>query len=101
MAERLRFHPLVSSDLRGAIRWYDGISERLGDRFRAAVDARFDDIEAQPQRFPLAFDVRYVQVKRFPYLVLFRQSESHVLIFGVFHAASDPEKWQKRSGTSQ
>ena len=44
MADRLRFHPLVASDLRDAIAWYDEISVELGNRFRETVDARFDHI---------------------------------------------------------
>jgi hypothetical protein len=34
MADRLRFHSLVAADLRDALRWYDDISPRLGNRFR-------------------------------------------------------------------
>jgi plasmid stabilization system protein ParE len=97
MTNRLRFHPLVSSDLRGAIRWYDEISKQLADRFRKRVNARFDDIETQPQLFPTAFDdVRFARVRRFPYLILFRETEHAVLVLGVFHAASNPEKWRQR-----
>ena len=98
MADRLRFHPLVASDLSEAIRWYADISVGLGDRFRQMVDARFDDIAAHPERFPRAFgNDRFARLKRFPYLVLFRESTELVFGLGVFHGASDPAKWRRRS----
>ena len=100
MADRLRFHPSVASDLRDAIRWYDDIASRLGNRFRDLVDARFDDISERPEAFAFAFDdIRFTRIQRFPYIVLFRESGSgdviHVL--GVFHGASDPAKWRQRA----
>jgi len=100
MAEDLRFHPSVVSDLSEAIAWYDERSEGLGDRFRAAVDARFDDILEGPERFPRAFDdldFRFVRVRRFPYLVLYRIRKDAVIVLGVFHSASDPAKWRRRA----
>lgn len=79
MADRLRFHPLVAEDLRVATEWYDGISLNLGNTFRMHVNARFDDIGQRPESFAAAFeDVRFVRIKRFPYLVLFRESEDFI-----------------------
>lgn len=97
MAERLRFHPLVPEDLRQAINWFDDISSELGNRFREMVDSGFDDIEASPAVFGQAFDdIRFARVHRFPYLILFREVGQSILILGVFHTASDPEKWRQR-----
>jgi len=98
MADLLRFHVLVRSDLRAAINWYDSISVRLGNQFRAFVNARFDEIEEQPDRFAVAFDdVRITRIKRVPYLILFRKRQGFIQVLGVFHAASDPQKWRQRS----
>jgi hypothetical protein len=98
MADPLRFHPLVASDLRDAIGWYDGISVGLGNRFRMLVDSRFDDIAERPESFPHAFDdVRFARVQRFPYLILFRETQDVIHVLGVFHGASDPGKWRQRA----
>lgn len=98
MSNLLRFHTLVPSDLRAAIGWYGRISANLANQFRAAVDSRFDEIEIQPERFAVAFDdIRLARVKRFPYLILFRIRREFIQILGIFHAASDPQKWRKRS----
>ena len=98
MTSRLRFHPLVASDLRRAIRKYDAISAELGNRFRRTVDAMFDFIESNPQIFPTLFaDVRFAVLKRFPYLVLFRPRQENITVLGVFPGASDPKRWRKRA----
>lgn len=98
MADKLRFHPLVESDLRAAIDWYNEISHELGDRFRAAVDGRLDDIVDHPNAFAVAFDHRqFARLKRFPYVIVFRVRDSVVHILGVFHGATDPETWRARS----
>jgi toxin ParE1/3/4 len=91
---------LVPEDLIEALDWYDGKSVELGNRFRAAVDAAFDDIEVSPESFPLAFPdlrVRFYRLHRFPYLVLYRVDESAAIVIGVRHGASDPEKWRRRA----
>ncbi len=72
MAERLRFDPLVVDDLLAAAKWYDDISVELGDRFRAAIDERFDSIELNPESYGLARGTtRAAMVRGFPYVVLF------------------------------
>ena len=97
MADRLRFHRNVASDLREAMRWYDEISPHLGQRFRDLANERFDAIADNPEWFPFAFDdVRFARLKRFPYLMLFRERGDHVQVLGVFHSASDPRKWRHR-----
>ena len=97
MARKLRFHTQVVNDLADAIGWYEDRSVGLGDRFRAAVDDRFDAIVANAERFGFAFDdFRFARVSRFPYVVLFRIREDVVQVIGVFHAASDPDKWRRQ-----
>jgi hypothetical protein len=101
MADTLRFHPLLAKDLRDAIRWYDGISGDLGDRFRSGIDTQFDEISRRPRSFRNAFgDVRFARISRFPYLLIFRELGPIVRVLGLFHAASDPAKWRERASES-
>jgi hypothetical protein len=100
MARRPRFHPLVADDISAAIDWYEGRSAGLGERFRSAVDGRFDDIIASPELFLRAFDdadYRFARIPKFPYLVLFRVRPGAVHVVGVFHSATDPKKWRRRA----
>ena len=99
MAETLRYHPSVTDDIAAAIDWYDARSIGLGERFRSAADARFDNIQGAPLIFPRAFDdldYRFARIPKFPYLILFRIRGEFVHVLGVFHSASDPAKWRSR-----
>jgi len=97
MADRLRFHRLAPDDLRDAINWYDEISVELANRFRGSVESCLDKVDAHPEAFAVAFDdVRFARIERFPYLILFREDRDTVHVLGVFHSASDMEKWRHR-----
>ena len=98
--ESLRFHPDVTFDLREAIGWYSEISADLANRFRAIVNSSLDDIAKNPVLYPVVFDdVRFLRVHRFPYLVQYRVVNDISYILGVFHSASDPDKWRQRAST--
>ena len=100
MAKQLRYHPWVADDISAGNDWYESQSTGLGGRFRSAVDDRFDDIVTAPEMFPLAFDdldFRFARIPTFPYLVLYRVRAEIVYVLGVFHSASDPEKWRRRA----
>ncbi len=89
--------PLVADDLEAAANWYADISPELGNRFRAAVDSRFDAVELRPESFGMVDPpLRAVRVNRFPYLIVFAHSRIATEILGVFHSASDPNKWRGR-----
>jgi plasmid stabilization system protein ParE len=97
---RLRFTRWIPDDLAEALDWYDSKSPALGVRFRAAVDAAFDSIEAASESYPYAFPdlgVRFYRLRRFPYLVLYRVEKSNVVVIGVRHGASDTKKWRERA----
>ncbi|MCH8221772.1 MAG: type II toxin-antitoxin system RelE/ParE family toxin [Chloroflexi bacterium] len=98
MAESLRFHPHVASDLRDAIRWYTNISPELANRFRGSVNSGLDGILKNPVLYPIAFEeVRFVRVRSFPHLILYRLLGNTAYVLGVFHGASDPDKWRQRA----
>ncbi len=97
MAEPLRFHPLVADDIEAAANWYDNISPDLGHRFCVAVDFRLDAVELRPESFGVVdHPLRASRVERFPYLIVFEHSKSATDVLGVFHTASDPNKWRGR-----
>ena len=97
-SSNLRFHPLVPNDIRQAFLWYEEQAAGLGGDFYSEVDARFDDITRRPDFFGRAFeglDFRFAKLRRFPYLIIFRLKGNDIEVLGVFHAASNPEKWRR------
>jgi plasmid stabilization system protein ParE len=87
--------------LEDAVVWYEKLSPSTANRFRRAVKAGFQRIAASPASCPLAFDdldVRQLRIARFPYVILFRISAEIVVIEGLFHTSTDPDKWLRRAG---
>ena len=99
----LRFGRSVVADLTTALAWYDKKSIALGNRFRAEMDAVFDEIEKSPKSYPWAIhdlNVRFARLRRFPYVVLFIADGSGITVVGAPHGASDPELWRQRAADS-
>ena len=97
MADSLRFHPLVAEDLQAATKWYDDISVDLGNRFRRAVNSRFDAVESRPDLYGrVQNEIRATRVEGFPYLVVFEIFGDVAEVLGVVHSAADPAKWNRR-----
>jgi plasmid stabilization system protein ParE len=97
MAEIRRYHPLVADDLAEAVGYYDDISVDLGNRFRASLRSRLETITERPDSFGrIHQEMRAAMLDRFPYVVLFEHMRGAILILGLFHAASDRERWFER-----
>jgi toxin ParE1/3/4 len=74
------YHPDVQRDVSGILRHYDCINDRLGDEFFEELNSVISQAAADPQRFHFEVrDRRRINLKRFPYHVLFRdlRGDSH------------------------
>ena len=81
------------ADLADAERWYAAHAPQMIPAFREAFRAIVNRIEANPQQFPLAQQqTRKALVRRFPYLVLFRETERAAYVVAVFHTRRDPQR---------
>ena len=98
MARTRRYHPFIADDLAAAVAYYDDISVDLGNRFRTSVRNRIETITERPDSFGRIHEhLRAAMLDRFPYVVLFEYANDTVVILGMFHAASDRERWFERS----
>jgi plasmid stabilization system protein ParE len=69
----------------------------LGFDFIAKVRDVFNRIASIPQMHAVVYkDVRKAVVKRFPYVVLYREEAEEVIVVAVFHSSRDPAVWQSR-----
>lgn len=72
MARKRRYNPLVASDLKAAVNYYDNISVDLGNGFRTSIRKRLNDITRRPKSFGrIHGQIRATLVERFPYVILF------------------------------
>ena len=98
MIDEVRFHPDIPNDLAAAIKWYDDISPDVGNRFRDAVSDAFLKVSQQPLLYGYLFDdVRGLRVEAFPYLVQYCLKSDVPFVLGVFHTASNPDRWKNRA----
>tara|TARA_B110000305_G_C19286431_1_gene561914 strand:+ start:182 stop:469 length:288 start_codon:yes stop_codon:yes gene_type:complete len=82
----LSFNPKVQSDLKAVIRYYDAISEALGDEFFAEFNYYVEVIRRSPTRFPFSDEpYRKVMLKKFPYAIAYKTVGSHSRILVLKH----------------
>lgn len=94
-----RFLPPAEAELLEAISYYSAIRPELGRRFEQAVAEAVRKAVAHPERG--AFRSRSTRrwlVKSFPFGIIYRASESEVLIVAVAHQRKRPEYWVGRIG---
>lgn len=97
MAYKLVFNSSVPDDLVNALDYYETISPTLANRFRAHVDRRLADLAKRPESFPHDIPpIRFAKIVRFPYLIFFTIKNKHVLVLGIIHGSSEPNKWRER-----
>ena len=78
----------AEADMVAAKAWYESQKPGLGDRFVAAVSKVFERITEFPELYaPFWRDVRFVRVKRFPYVVYYRHATDRVIVLAVLHGS--------------
>ncbi len=92
-----RFLPPAEEELLEAISYYAAIQSELGIRFEGAVAEAVRNLVANPERgAPRSRSTRRWLVKSFPFGVIYRVSESEILIVAVAHQRKRPEYWAGR-----
>jgi toxin ParE1/3/4 len=88
----------AEADIEEAFRWYEARRVGLGHDFVAEVDSAFERALEAPSSFPVAYrGLRRIVLKRFPYLVYFREHDEAVQVFGVLHGRRDRRRLRRRS----
>ena len=94
---RVLFTEAAQNDFAEAIDWYEDESLEVADRFEQAIDEIVRRIEDNPRQFaPSPFDTRRAVLRRFPYLLIFRERADACYVVAVFHTSRDPSLWQER-----
>ena len=92
-----RFLPPAQDELLEGISYYAAIHADLGSRFERAVAQAVRNLVAHPERgAPRSNSTRRWLVKEFPFGVIYRTSDSEVLIVAVAHQRRKLEYWAKR-----
>jgi plasmid stabilization system protein ParE len=94
---RVVYHPAVQRDVRGALRYYDAISSKLGDGFWNELMSCIDAAAQNPEHYHLiALGHRRVNLQRFPYHFLIRALPGKIRITAVRHNKQHPDYGMRR-----
>jgi plasmid stabilization system protein ParE len=95
---KILFTQAARADLVDAVRWYDTHAPHVVPQFRDALRAALTRISENPKQFPPALkSTRRALLRRFPYILVFREMDDAVYIVALFHTSRDPLIWQRRS----
>jgi len=101
-AIELVFHPEALAEYVEAIRWYASKSESVADRYEREVSLALERIADAPNRWPSHDDMhRKLLIRRFPYVLIYREFEGRVWIVAVAHGHRRPGYWKDRIGNLQ
>lgn len=102
MTPSVRFEDEADEEYRAAARWYEERRVGLGIEFLDAVDytlnqiLRFPRIGALVPRMRADLAVRRAPVKRFPYHVIYLETQAAIRVLAVAHDRRRPGYWKSR-----
>ena len=90
-------HPAAVNEARNAYRWYRRRSPQAASRFQAALEAALEQIAQSPDRYPVYLHgTRFRLLRRFPYIVVYRQLADRLQVVAVAHGRRRPGYWKRR-----
>jgi len=93
----LEVSELAEADFADAVRWYGQIRSGLTADFTLCIDEAVDRIMHNPHAYaPVFLNVRRAVVRRFPFGVIYRVSDTHVKIEAFFPDKMDPTALYRR-----
>ena len=94
-----RFLPAAEAELLKEIVFYSKARDGLGVKFEQAVESAVKRAVANPEGgTPSLRGTRSRLVKGFPFSVVYRASETEVLVIAVMHHRKEPGYWAARTG---
>jgi plasmid stabilization system protein ParE len=94
---RLVYHPKVQKDVNGILRYYEGVSSNLADEFWNELRRFIELIGENPgHSHPAERGLRRVNLRRFPYHILFRHLPMTIRIVVVRHNKRHPNVGVRR-----
>jgi toxin ParE1/3/4 len=92
-------HTQAKTEMREARDYYEEQKPDLGFEFVEEVEDGIERIQQNPRGFPVFQNSSYRRclLKRFPYRILFRESDQDIRIIAIAHFKRKPDYWKKRS----
>lgn len=97
MDRPVEFHPETDADVQEAREWYAERSPEAAAAFGTALTEAVEHIRADPLQWPPhRFGTRQYLLHHFPFLVVYRETETAIQVVAVDHARRRPGYRRKR-----
>ena len=97
MAKPVVLTPEAEVDSDQAYFWYESRRIGLGREFLTAVDACIQSIHRNPKLYQVLYKgYRRAVIRRFPYAILYEETEAEIVVYAVFDCRQAPAKWRER-----
>jgi toxin ParE1/3/4 len=98
VSRELIFHPDVFDEVNEHYLWYEQKSFGLGERFLSFLDLAYEIIQESPTVWPKTRKIFHkYQLKKFPFHIVFYDSEQYITIYAVAHFSRKPFYWAQRA----
>jgi plasmid stabilization system protein ParE len=93
----VEFHEEAAREYLAAIEWYFSRNQVVASRFVQQVTNAVRLIAEAPQRWPsYSLNTRKFVVRRFPFLVIYRELPDVIQVLAIAHAHRRPGYWKNR-----
>ncbi len=102
MTKPVRVEQDAEEELRAAIAWYEGQRPGLGVALLAEVQRAIDLIKNVPAvgvqipRVQTRYETRRIPLRRFPYVVVYRERAEVSQVIAFAHTSRKPGYWRSR-----
>ena len=97
-SKRVEFHPHAEEEYLTALLWYRDRSLTAANNLESAVAQAIDRVSTTPERWPIYFgDFRKYTLHQFPFSVVYRVFDSHILVLALAHGHRRPGYWKVRT----
>lgn len=101
MPKPIVLRPEAEAEAAEARQWYERRSDQAAEGFVRQLQAAFAAIAAAPGSAPFYepdLALRFYLLKKYPYLVLYRERDEDVEVIAVAHGRRRPGYWSDRLG---
>ncbi len=94
------FHPAAEAELLESIAFYEAQSKGLGAAFLSEFEQTVFSIYQSPKKYKVERtpDIRRALLSKFPFSVIFRDTEDEIQVLALAHQRRSPMYWFDRSG---
>jgi toxin ParE1/3/4 len=93
----VRLHPDAIAEAKAAYEWYAERNPSAANAFISELDHAIGQIQSGPERWTMhLLGTRKFLLRRFPYGVVYRITESAIQVIAVAHGRRRPGYWKTR-----